>query len=149
VSGIIQPLIEAAIGYVKGETDFNAVRDLIFSTAREIASGDAHVRMPGWHGPHGLGRALVRFMGVRPEEMFADDLGYVLSEALMALFLTLRDMLRGFTEDPDARWDPHALEQLKQLHDWSVQVFLGTNERQHPGVTLSDFRWRPVASERH
>jgi hypothetical protein len=57
-------------------------------------------------------------------------------------------MLRGFTEDPDARWDPHALEQLKQLHDWSVQVFLGTNERQHSGVTLSDFRWRPVASER-
>ena len=103
--------------------------------------------MPGWHTPQNLGTALVKFMGVRPEDMFADDLDYFLSEALMALFLTARDLLRSFAEDPVAQWNPHALEQLNRLHHWTVQVFLGTNELEHPGVTLSDFHWRSVASD--
>ena len=136
VSAIIQQVVEVAIGYFKGETNFNAVWDLIWNTGQEIAEGDEYVRMPGWHTPQGLGQALVKFMGVRPEEMFADGLEYFLSEALTALFLTARDMLRGFTHDPIAQWNPHGLEQLNQLHHWTVQVFLGTNELEHPGVTL-------------
>jgi hypothetical protein len=103
--------------------------------------------MPGWHTPQHLGKALVKFMGVQPEEIFADDLEYFLSEALMALFLTARDLLRGFADDPLAEWNPHALEQLNMLHQWTNQVFLGTNEIEHPGVTLSDFRWHSVASD--
>ena len=52
-----------------------------------------------------------------------------------------------FAEDPVAQWNPHALEQLNWLHHWTVQVFLGTNELEHPGVTLSNFHWRAVASD--
>ena len=147
VFGIIQQVMEAAVGYFKGETNFNAVWDLIWNMGQEIAEGEEYVRMRGWHTPQNLGTALVKFMGVRPEDMFADDLDYFLSEALMALFLTARDLLRSFAEDPVAQWNPHALEQLNWLHHWTVQVFLGTNELEHPGVTLSDFHWRSVASD--
>lgn len=146
VSGLIQQVLEAAIAYFKGEANFNAVWDLIWTMGQEIASGDEYVRMPGWHAPQGLGQALVRFMGVRPEEIFADDLDYFLSEAMMALFLKARDMLNDFADDPAAEWNPHALEQLNQLHHWIVQVFLGTNELEHPGLTLSQFRWHRVAT---
>ena len=147
VSSIIQQVMEAAVGYFKGDTNFNAVWDLIWNIGQEIAEGEVYVLLPGWHTPDGLGKALVKFMGVRPEEMFAADLDYFLSEALMALFLKARDLLRSFAEDPVAQWNPHALEQLNQLHQWAVQVFLGTNELVHPGVTLSDFRWFSVAAD--
>jgi 8-oxo-dGTP pyrophosphatase MutT (NUDIX family) len=144
VSGIIRQIIDAAVAYFKGEANFNAVWDLIWNMAQEIATGEHYVRMPGWHTPQGLGRTLVTFMGVRPEEIFADDLDYFLSEALMALFLKARDLLKGFADDPNAEWNPHAIEQLNRLHDWAVQVFLGTNELDHSGLTLADFRWRSV-----
>lgn len=146
VSSLIQKVMEAAVAYFKGEDNFNAVWDMIWSMAQEIANGDDYVRLPGWHTPQGLGQALVRFMGVRTEEIFVDDFDYFLSEALMALFLKARDMLNDFADDPDAEWNPHALEQLNQLHRWTVQVFLGTNELEHPGLTLSQFRWRPAAT---
>ncbi|WP_051294630.1 NUDIX hydrolase [Gemmobacter nectariphilus] len=145
VFGLIQRVMEAAVAYFKGETNFNAVWDLIWNMAQEIASGDDYVRMSGWHTPQCLGQALVRFMGVRPEEIFADDLDYFVSEALMALFLKARDLLNDFADDPVAQWNPHALEQLNQLHYWAVQVFLGTNELEHSSLTLAEFRWRPVA----
>lgn len=147
VSGVIHQVMEAAVGYVKGDTNFNAVWDMIWNIAQEIAEGEEYIRLPGWHTPDGLGKALVKFMGVPPEEIFAADFDYFLSEALMALFLKARDLLLSFAEDPVAQWNPHALEQLNQLHQWTVQVFLGTNELLHPGVTLSDFRWLSITAD--
>lgn len=145
VSGLIQQIMEAAVAYFKAETNFNAVWDLIRNIGKEVATGEEYVRIPGWHAPKGLGKALVKFMGVRPEEVFADDLAYFLSEALMAVFLKARDLLNGFAEDRIAQWNPDALERLNELHHWAVQVFLGTNELEHPGLTLGHFRWRSVA----
>lgn len=146
VSSLMQQVLEAAVAYFKGETNFNAVWDLISNMGQEIATGEKYVRLPGWHTPQGLGKALVRLMGVRPDQHSADNLGYFVSEALMALFLKAHDMLGDIADDPHARWNPDALEQLNKLHHWTTQVFLGTNELEHPGVTLSDFRWRPVAA---
>lgn len=146
VSGLVQQVIEAAIAHFKGETSFNAVFDMVSDLAERISDGDTYVRLPGWHTPQGLGKAVVTWMGVREEEMFADELDYFLREAFMALFLKVRDLITGYMQDSQAQWNPHALEQLNRLHDWTVQVFLGTNVIQSPGVTLGDFRWRFVAA---
>jgi len=147
VLGIIQQVIEAAVVYFKGHASFNSVWDLIWILGQEIATGDTYVRMPAWHTPQGLGQALVKFMGVKQEEIFANDLAYFLSEALMAVFLKALDLLNDFGDDPAAEWNPHALEQLNRLHNWVADVFLGTNEVNHPGVSLSHFRWCPVAPD--
>lgn len=56
-------------------------------------------------------------------------------------------MLKAFAEDPVAEWNRHALEQLNQLHHWTVQLFLGTNELEYPGIALSDFRRRTVVED--
>lgn len=144
VSELLQPVIEAAVAYVKGETNFNATWDMLWTLSQDVTSGDKYVRLPDWHTAHSLGNALVKGFGVRPEEMFADDLDYYVSEALIALFLKARDLLRGFGADPNAQWDPHALAQLNGLHQWATTVFLGTSDVFHPGVTLADFEWQRI-----
>ncbi|OJF90781.1 hypothetical protein AX761_23005 [Rhizobium sp. 58] len=146
VSGLLEQVIEAAIAYLKGETNFNAVWDLIWNMGQDIATGEDYLRMPSWHTAQGIGKALVKYMGVKPEEMFADDLDYFLSEALMALFLKARDLLRGFASDPVAQWNRDALVQLNQLHEWTVQVFLGTNVIDRGDVSISDFEWKLVST---
>lgn len=144
VSGVIQQVIEAAIAHFKGDTNFNAVFDMAMSLAEEISTGESYVRLPGWYTPEGIGRALMTYMGVCNEALFAEDLDYFVCEAFMALFLKVGDLMNGFMQDTQAQWNPHGLEQLNRLHEWAVQVFLGTNGIQSPGVSLNDFQWQKV-----
>lgn len=144
VSSLIEKVIQISVAYTNGDTNFNAVWNLIWELSQSIAESDEYVRMPAWHTSDALGGALVKFMGVNAEALFADNLDYFVSEALAALFLQVRDLLRGFLKDPKAQWNPDALKQLNQLHQWAVQVFLGTNEIASPNTTLASFEWQPV-----
>jgi hypothetical protein len=146
VSGVIQTVIEAAVAHSKGDISFNAVWGLIWDTSQEIATGEGYVRMPGWHTPQALGKALANTFGIRAEEIFADDLDYFVSEALILLFLKARDLLAAFTADPAAEWNPHALTQLNALHNWATTVFPGTDQIASPGVTLAHFQWQSASA---
>lgn len=146
VSELIETVVASAVGYHKGETNFNAVWDQVWHLSQEISTGDEYIRIAGWHTAQELGRALVKYCGVRHEDLFAGDLDYYVSEALMKLFLKCLDLLRDFHADPNAVWNPHGLQQLNSLHEWYVTVFLGTNALYSPEVLLSDFVWHPVAS---
>ncbi|MCE6967286.1 NUDIX domain-containing protein [Cereibacter sphaeroides] len=145
VSGLLQTVIEAAIAFVKHETSLIRVWQTVWILGQQVATGDEFVRMPGWHTPQGLGEWLCQYFALHREPIFAEDLAYPVSEALMALVLKVRDMVMAFEEDPAAEWNPHALTQINALHEWAVTVFLGTNDLLNPGKTIDDFGWRRVS----
>lgn len=148
VSGIVQQIIDAAVGYFNGKGDFNGVWDMIWTLSNEIATGDGYTRIPEWHVPDQIGKALVRYLNVLHIDLFKDDLEYFLSEALMAVFFKTRDLLVGFASDLSEDREARLGMQLQALHDWAVSVFLGTNVVLSPDMTLADFGWgvdRPTA----
>lgn len=144
VREFLQPVIAAAIVYAKGEANFNGVWDLVWNSAQEFAAGEIYTRIPAWHTAAALGQNLYRCFHLQREPLFANDLDYPVSEALMALFLKVRDMALAFEADANADWQTHALPRLNALHEWAVTVFLGTNDLLHSGVTLKDFKWARV-----
>lgn len=147
VAGLIKQVIEAAVGYSKGEQNFNACWDMMFNMADDVAEGNGYTLLPSWNTPPEQGQALIKYMGVREEEYFSKSLTYHLSEAYMKIFLKALELIHGFLQDTAAEWDPHALLHLNRLQDWAVDVMLGTNELEYPRVTLSDFRWQPVSTK--
>lgn len=147
VRAVLETVIEIAIEHFRGESDFNGVWNRIWDLSQEVSNGDTYQRMPGWHTSKALGKTLVQALGVRDEPIFADDLGYFVSEAFMALFFKVRDLLRDFEADPNAAWDPHGLTCLNALHEWATQVFLGSHVLQYEGVRLSDFTWKAISDE--
>lgn len=145
VSGLMEEVVNVAISYVRGESDFNGSWNTMFELSLEVATGDKYVRMPDWHTPAALGKHLVRTFAVKDEPYFADDLSFFVSEAFMTLFLKVRDLLLAFEADPAAEWEAHALPQINALHQWATTAFLGTDVLDGAGLTLANFAWHPAA----
>ena len=141
VSAIILEIIELSRAYFKGETNFNAVWDVVWTMGENLNSGEGYTLMPGWHNPDGIGRALLRYFHLRSEDIFEDDMTYFWTEAMMAVFFKTRELLVSFAADPRAEWDEHFQPQITALHDWAVSVLLGTNVVFDPDRVISDFVW--------
>lgn len=144
VAALLGQIIDAALGYTKGEQNFNGCWDLIWFLSGDVAEGETYTRMPSWHSADALGAHLVTAFAVRHEPTLAGDLQYFVSEAFTSLFLKVRDMIRDFAADPHAEWERDALPQLNALHSWATAVFLGTDVVTHPGRTIADFNWTPA-----
>ncbi len=145
VSKIIAEVIRITVAYYQKEGSFNDVWGVVWDNSQAISVGDEYTRMPGWHTPDALGQQLLKAFEFRYEEILADDLGYFLSEAMIALSLKVLEMLRDYADDPVAEWDAHFLVQSGELHAWATSVFLGTHGLEYPGVKISDFSWKSVA----
>lgn len=141
VSAIVLEIIELSRAYYKGETNFNAVWDVVWTMGENLNSGEGYTLMPGWHNPDGIGSALLRYFQLRPEDNLADDMTYFWTEALMALFFKTRELLVAYAADPIALWEEQFQPQITALHDWAVSVFLGTNVVFDPDRVISDFVW--------
>lgn len=146
VSSLIQTVVQSAIQHSQGKNNFNGVWNVVWRLSGEIAEGDAYVRMPGWHTPSNLGQALLKAFRIMPEPLSNDDLQYHVSEALMSIYLKVRELLVAFSAHPAAEWERHALPQINALHHWAVTVFLGTNDLMSPGIDVEDFRWKSAAA---
>ncbi len=131
---------------MRRETNFNAIWSQTWAVSEAFSTDDDYTRMPGWHTPQSLGKVLMTYFGVQPEELFAENLHYFVCEALVTMFLKTRDLLVGYAADPVAEWELHALPQLNVLHEWAVTVFLGTNTLASPGVTIEQFVWHPITA---
>lgn len=147
VRALLQPILAAAVDYVAGARNFTEAWQNIERTAQDIAGGDRYRHLSQWHTAAGLGVALCHAFGLRRDPNFADSLQLAVSEALCALFLTVRDMVKAFEADPAASWDSDAVPQLAALQEWAVTVFLGSHELLHPGVTLANFFWQAVCRD--
>ncbi|WP_096787632.1 hypothetical protein [Rhodobacter sp. CZR27] len=141
VSSLLHTVIEAAIAFGKREMSFTVVWDAVWTLSQEIASGEQYVRIPGWHTAGALGQRLCQCFAIPREPLFDGDLDHPVCEALMALFLKVRDMVLALEADPAATWNPHAPTRINALHDRAVTVFLGTSDLLHPSRTIDDFGW--------
>lgn len=103
-----------------------------------------YTRMP-WHSREQLGTVLVKRMNLDAGYCEGEDLNFVLSESMAAVWIAARRLNEGFQADPAARW-PEALPQFGALAQFVVSVLLGTMGLSDSERTLDDFVWQPVAS---
>jgi hypothetical protein len=143
---LIHEIVASAFDHVEGKSNFNGAWNTVREISHEITGGADYVRMPGWHTPECLGQALLDAFGIIPEPTLEHDLGYCISEALMTVYLKVRELLTGFAADPGASWGLHLLPQINRLQGWAVAVFLGKNDRFYPGLRIEDFVWEAAAS---
>lgn len=102
-----------------------------------------YTRTP-WHNREQLGTELVRRMNLDAGYCEGEDLNFVLSESMAAVWNAARRLNEGFQKDPAAQW-PEALPQFAALAEFVVSVLLGTAVLSDPERTLDDFVWQPVA----
>lgn len=143
VSAILQQVINSAIAYARRDGgDFNGSWNTVWELSGEISSGENYIRIGGWHTPASLGVALAKAFRFWQEDLFKDDLQYFVSEALMVLFLKVRDFaLSSFAAHGD-NWKADTDAEIQGLRDWATAVFLGTNDLLYPGKNIDDFIWR-------
>lgn len=145
VAGLVGDLFEVAVQAVRQEA---SAEDLQSVTSRVIAAftdDDAgYARMPGWHSAGQLGAWVIRYLV--PPGIVGDgaSLAAILQAGLGAVVTKIGEMLTAFIADPAATWEAHGLVQLNALHQYVVEVLLGTNTLSGGERTLGDFRWTPV-----
>lgn len=100
---------------------------------------DDHTRMPGWHTTNALGSALIKYMNLDEAYCSGESLEFLISESLAAIDIAISSWRQPwFTSLEDGK-TPEILEQLTQLFNFTLTVFLGTNITFYAEKTLKDF----------
>lgn len=127
----------------------------VFRKVRRIFSGKnpEYTLIGTWHSTEELGSALIKYCELDSNECEGESLGFIVSEALWAINETVQRLLeQAYYVDEDeleeAEYLPYSAESLglatphiQELHQFLVNVFMGTNTIFLPDKTLSHFRF--------
>lgn len=147
VHQLLQQLLSVTIEYHADRVPYAEYDKSVDAVALAFSKDDSgYTKMPGWHTEQGLGKLVIVCFNLDPQYFEGDNLGYILQEGFAFVGTKIRELLKGYQADPKAQWDPDALRQLNDLHQFLTSVMLGTNELHFRGRTLKDFSWKPVVA---
>ncbi len=109
--------------------------DVLHALVRIMTEDDTgYMRMPGWHTPKQLGKALVSWTGLNAEYCEGESLELIVGEALAAISLAVGELRQRYLINGS---DVNGFnEQMGRLLAFSTSVFLGTNTVLFPEIDL-------------
>ncbi|MFN4014221.1 MAG: NUDIX domain-containing protein [Reyranella sp.] len=137
VSSLIQRVIVAIVD--RSKNMYDTFDDVCRAFCED---GTGYTRMPGWHTRTALGEALIRFFDLDPNDCKDETLHYVIREAFANLLIHILHIRKALEADSKAEWDPDGFARLRDIHQFTNTVFLGTNGIAFPDRTLADFVWK-------
>lgn len=143
VTALVKEFFDALIRVVTGKaTEADFVKVAIKFVAAFSDDDAGYTRMPGWHSAEQMGSHVKKYLSVSNE---GEDLEEILGYGMNALISKITEIFEGFSKDPGAKWEAHAMVQLNALQEFVVAVLLGTNTVSNGDKTLQQFKWEPVA----
>ena len=136
LQGLFKPFMDAAFDHVFLEEMSTADLDRFTRNIISAMTDDPdYTRMP-WHSREQLGAALIGAFNLSEDPQGRASLSMLVEQALAAVLEAIKKLTpaSGHGEEAMAEW----IERLEALGHFAIQVFLGTHQLSHPGMSLEN-----------
>jgi 8-oxo-dGTP pyrophosphatase MutT (NUDIX family) len=136
LQGLFKPFMDTAFDHVFLEEMSTADLDRFTRNIIAAMTDDPdYTRMP-WHSREQLGAALIGAFNLCEDPQGRASLSMLVEQALASVLEAIKKLTpaSGYGEEAMAKW----IERLEALGHFVIQVFLGTHQLSHPGMSLDN-----------
>jgi len=139
VAALLEPCFQLLIASWQGKAKYADQLAMNLQITRTMCEdGTGYTRLPGWHNAAGLGRNVVRCLGLDADCCEGESLALLVGEGLASVSLAFNDLRIQWSQAQQAEQEMDLPLRLKTLGWFVVTVFMGTNDVYFPGKVLED-----------
>ena len=139
VAALLESYFQLLIASWQGKAKYADQLAMSLQITRTMCEdGTDYTRMPGWHNAAGLGRNVVRCLGLDADYYEGESLAILVSEGLASVSLAFNDLRLQWLQAQQTGQEMDLPLRLKTLGWFLVTVFMGTNDVYFPGKALED-----------
>lgn len=136
VAALFEPYFQLLIASWQGTTNHADKLAMNLQITRTMCEdGTGYTRLPGWHNAAGLGRNVIRRLGLDADYCEGESLALLVGEGLVSVSLAFNDLRLQWLQ---AQQEMDLPLRLKTLGWFVVTVFMGANDVYFPGKVLED-----------
>lgn len=138
VAALFEPYFQLLIASWQGKANYADKLAMNLQITRTMCEdGTGYTRLPGWHNAAGLGRNVIRYLGLDADE-HGESLAMLVSEGLASVSLAFNDLRLQWSQVQRTGQEMDLSRRLKTLGWFVVTVFMGTNDVYFPDKVLED-----------